>query len=91
MEFNIGDEIEFVKDVDDGYYTETDQIPEDKIKHGNFGGNLPKTGIIVDIHEEYFIVEFRGRYNTTLKLGYKSEDIRLISPKQLEEKDFLIF
>ena len=89
MKFKIGDTVKFKNKKDkifddrvSGFYCEHDGIPKEKIKHGQtiVSSNYNKEfAIIKDIYKEYYLVGYKDVHNDLVVLGFKEEDLELIS------------
>ena len=90
QKFNIGDEVRFKNIVEDNYipkfYTQEDGIPLRKLIHGDtrFRSN---EGKIVDIYNDYYIVQYVSTTGQLVALGFRKESLEY-REGSLEYKDY---
>lgn len=78
MKFKKGSKVKIIHRYN--YYINNDGIPEHLIIHGNIIPHSEKhNATIVDIYNQYYIVNFINEINQTMQLGYREEDLELIS------------
>ena len=93
--FKIGDKVKF-KDSEyqiPKYYTQRDGIPKEKIEHGNIilGKNYSKDfAVVVDIYNEYYIVEYDDDTNRKVRLGFKEDVLEFVKSYQFKNGDRVI-
>ena len=82
-ELKIGDSVEIINFY--SYYTEN-EIPKEKelIIHGTVSAAKNPNAKIVDIHNEYYIVNYTNSMGKQMQLGYLAKDLRLIKSKEEE-------
>lgn len=86
--FQIGTKIYFIGLRDGGtmipeFYKESDGIPTLKLKHGNTT-LLKNEGVIVDKHNEFFIIEFWSNGKTT-RMGFKRGQFGLLEKPKVKD------
>lgn len=82
-QFKIGDKVKFIENNQNipKYYTNNDGIPCEKLTHGitylgdEYYKNFAK---IVDIYNEYYLVEWISKNNKIMRLGFKAETLELL-------------
>ena len=78
MKFKIGDNVRVLNEYE--YFTDDDLIPDRLIIHGNMKHNeMNANAEIVAIHKEYYIVNFINELDDEMQLGYKEDNLELIS------------
>jgi len=85
-DFNVGDKVTF-KDITKekrmipDFYSEPDDIPGEKIKHGSTmvgESYFTKFAVITDTHESYFIVEYVSERNKKVRLGFDKKNLKKV-------------
>lgn len=77
--FKIGDKVKIIEEYE--YKTENHGIPKNLIIHGMIGGH--KDAKIVDVYNEYLIVNFINKNGKIMQLGYLEDSLELVEESKI--------